>query len=116
MIKTFSLTLNLLLGCSIVLIAQDNTKGYYKDLFVDGGIYLTSRNNLPAARFLNLSMEAFICSPQEVDNKVYYNHSDSLLQEQISRRAAALQDDLHQWRKILETCPDCWPGREQTCQ
>ena len=83
MIKTFSLTLSLLLGCSIVLIAQDNTKGYYKDLFVDGGIYLTSRNDLPAARFLNLSMEAFICSPQEVDNKVYYNHSDSLLQEQI---------------------------------
>ena len=34
------------------LSAQDNTKGYYKDLFVDGGITLTSRNDLPAAVYL----------------------------------------------------------------
>ena len=32
-----------------MLHAQDNSKGYYKDLFVDGGISLTSRDKLPAA-------------------------------------------------------------------
>lgn len=32
---------------------------YYKDIFMDGGIYLTSRKTLPAADYLNLQMEYF---------------------------------------------------------
>ena len=39
-----------------------NDKGYYKDIFMDSGIGVTSRKDLPAARFLNLQMEAFISS------------------------------------------------------
>ena len=83
MTKVSTLVLSFFMGGVLALEAQDNTKGYYKDLFVDGGIFLTSRNDLPAARFMNLSMECFLCSPQEVGNNVYYNHTDSLLQEQL---------------------------------
>lgn len=32
---------------------------YYKDIFMDGGIYLTSRRSLPAAKHLNLSIETY---------------------------------------------------------
>jgi hypothetical protein len=32
-------------------------QGYYKDIFMDGGVDLTSRQNLPAQAYLNLSME-----------------------------------------------------------
>ena len=34
-------------------------RGYYKDVFMDGGIYLTSRRTLPATDFLGLSLEFF---------------------------------------------------------
>ncbi|MBQ9137969.1 MAG: hypothetical protein IJX65_04975 [Alistipes sp.] len=33
--------------------------GYYKELFMDGGIHLTSRRKLPAARALGIDMEFF---------------------------------------------------------
>ena len=36
--------------------------GYYKDVFMDSGIHLEGRRDLPATRFLGLSMEAFIAS------------------------------------------------------
>ena len=39
-----------------------NDKGYYKDIFMDSGIGVTSRKDLPVARYLGLSMEAFISS------------------------------------------------------
>lgn len=39
--------------------ANVKARGYYKDLFMDGGIHLTSRTTLPAATFLGLSMEYF---------------------------------------------------------
>ena len=41
-----------------MLHAQDNSKGYYKDLFVDGGISLTSRDKLPAAERLGMQEAA----------------------------------------------------------
>ena len=40
-------------------------QGYYKDLFMDGGILLTSRTTLPAANTLGLSMEYFASSATE---------------------------------------------------
>ena len=61
------------------LSAQDNTKGYYKDLFVDGGITLTSRNDLPAAVYLQLSMESFLCEAQ----KTTFSPADTLMQRQL---------------------------------
>ena len=39
-----------------------NDKGNYKDIFMDSGIGVTSRKDLPVARYLGLSMEAFISS------------------------------------------------------
>lgn len=40
--------------------AATNDKGYYKDILMDSGIGLTSRVDLPAARYLNLQMETII--------------------------------------------------------
>ncbi len=37
--------------------------GYYKDVFMDSGIHMVDRKDLPAVRFLGLSMEAFIAAP-----------------------------------------------------
>ena len=45
---------------SLFLYAQNNTKGYYKDVFVDGGMRLSSRADLPSARVLRLQMEVFM--------------------------------------------------------
>lgn len=37
--------------------------GYYKDVFMDSGIYMIDRHDLPATHFLGLSMEKFIAAP-----------------------------------------------------
>lgn len=42
---------------------KKNTCGYYKDAFMDSGIYMVDRDDLPATRFLGLSMETFIAAP-----------------------------------------------------
>lgn len=51
---------------------------YYKDLFMDGGIYLTSRKTLPAANYLDLDMEYFISRNDDDD---YVVVEDSLYQQ-----------------------------------
>ena len=42
--------------------AQESRCGYYKDVFMDSGIHLEGRRDLPAARFLGLSMETFVAA------------------------------------------------------
>ena len=42
---------------------KKNSCGYYKDVFMDSGIYMVDRDDLPATRFLGLSMETFIAAP-----------------------------------------------------
>ena len=42
---------------------KKNTCGYYKDVFMDSGIHMIDRSDLPATRFLGLSMETFIAAP-----------------------------------------------------
>lgn len=42
---------------------KKNSCGYYKDVFMDSGIYMINRDDLPATRFLGLSMETFIAAP-----------------------------------------------------
>lgn len=42
--------------------AQKNSSGYYKDVFMDSGIHLEGRRDLPATRFLGLSMETFVAA------------------------------------------------------
>ena len=42
---------------NVALQGQSRKSGYYKDLFMDGGIGLNEYDDLPAAKFLNLTME-----------------------------------------------------------
>lgn len=51
-------------------------EGYYKDLFMDGGVYLTSRTDLPAAEYLGLSMEYLATSDQAIQNEILLGNSD----------------------------------------
>ncbi|MBQ7622355.1 MAG: hypothetical protein IJS66_01275 [Bacteroidales bacterium] len=58
--------LTLLLLAPTAVPAQEavsRTPGYYKDLYMDGGINLTSRKRLYAAEALGLSMEAYYSAP-----------------------------------------------------
>ena len=53
----------LLLITSTLSYAQEKNRcGYYKDVFMDSGIHLEGRRDLPAARFLDLSMETFVAA------------------------------------------------------
>ena len=52
--------------------------GYYKDIFMDGGIALTSRKDLPSSKFLGLEMEYFASA---ADDKL--TQKDTLIQANI---------------------------------
>ena len=54
------------------------SRGFYKDIFMDGGISLTSRQTLPASNFLNVSMEFFASSSNDE-----LTQTDTLLQSNI---------------------------------
>jgi len=58
--------------------ADVSSRGYYKDLFMDGGIYLTSRTTLPSADYLNISMEFFASN-----GTGKFTATDTLIQDQI---------------------------------
>jgi len=47
--------------------AQD---GFFKDVFMDGGINITSRKDLPSARFLGLSIEAYYSAPHKAPSQL----------------------------------------------
>lgn len=42
--------------------AQIKSKGFYKDLWMDGGVELIAKTDLAAARLLDLSMEKLVCT------------------------------------------------------
>lgn len=52
------------------VFCQTRTEGFYKDLFMDGGVNLTSRTSLPAADSLGLSMEYIATSYITVQSSV----------------------------------------------
>lgn len=68
------------LQCVIVLLmpvlfinniyCQRGTEGYYKDLFMDGGVNLTSKTYLPAANYLGLSMEYLATASSAIQSSV----------------------------------------------
>ena len=62
---------------------SDNTKGFYKDLFVDGGINVSSRDYLPSARFMQLQWESFLCTAQKGRDTTTYSAIDTLMQRQF---------------------------------
>ncbi|MCQ2164037.1 MAG: BPL-N domain-containing protein [Bacteroidales bacterium] len=65
---------------SLTSTGQNRADGFYKDIFMDSGIYLTSRVDLPAARFLNMSMEEFV-STSHKDTTTSLSAIDTLLQK-----------------------------------
>ncbi len=51
-------------------------EGFFKDIFMDGGVSLTSRITLPAAELLGLSMEFIATSTQSTQNNVMVSNSN----------------------------------------
>ena len=58
--------LSLLIAALVALtLMPDASAQYYKDLFMDGGINITSRVDLPSARYLGLSWERYYSAPHK---------------------------------------------------
>ncbi len=53
-----------------------STEGYYKVLFMDGGINLTSKTDLPAAEYLDISMEHLATGDTDTQSYVMISNSD----------------------------------------
>lgn len=58
-------------------------RGYYRDIFMDGGISVSSRTTLPSATALNLTMDYFTCSPHKLNGKSAYNAADTIVQQEL---------------------------------
>ncbi len=71
------------LMCTVAVSAQERQKGFYKDLFMDSGIMLTSRADLPAARLADLSMESFVSTAHSYTEKYSFTDADTILQNQL---------------------------------
>lgn len=71
--------------------------GYYKDVFMDGGIYLTSRRTLPAADFLGLQLDFFASAANNELTKV-----DTLLQHKIFTGS---EEDVNGWLLYPDGAP-----------
>lgn len=87
--KTRNLCLAALMACSMATTAQNNNYGYYKDIFMDSGIRLNSRHDLPVSRFLGLSIENFVSATHSPDMLTL---RDTLLQREI---LVGCEDDLN---------------------
>jgi len=72
--------------CSILIVeiqAQTRQKGFYKDLFMDSGMMLTSRVDLPSARLAGFTMESFISTPHSYTEKYSFTDADTIMQAQL---------------------------------
>ena len=59
------------------------SRGYYKEVFMDGGIALTSRYSLSAAKFLGVEMEYFAsAAKRQSDTEGYPTANQHLLRLQ----------------------------------
>ena len=63
--------------------AQDNARGYYKDIFMDSGIMLTSRRDLPVTELLGLSMEAFVSTKHSYTEPYKFTPVDTIRQREL---------------------------------
>lgn len=66
-----------LLAASATSISAQGNRGYYKDVFMDSGIRVTSREDLPTARSLGYPMEMFIST------SIDFTAVDTLLQNEV---------------------------------
>jgi len=58
--------------------SAQESRGFYKDLFMDSGVRLTSTRDLPSARLLGLSMEMFVAADKGKETKI-----DSIMQANL---------------------------------
>jgi len=84
-IKVIVVQIMVFLLAGNVAFAQQ-TEGYYKDLFMDGGVGLTSRTSLYAADGLGLSMEYLATSDEDIQSMVMISNEN---------------DANHDWRSPL---------------
>lgn len=80
MTNLHSIKLNIIL--TILMTVSINSlfsQGFYKDIYMDGGIKLTSREDLPAARRLNLSIEHFVTGKDTPESPL--THQDTVMQQ-----------------------------------
>ena len=68
---------------TLAVAAQDHTRGYYKDIFMDSGIMLTSRTDLPVTELLGLSMEAFVSTQHASSPPQHFTRTDTLRQHEL---------------------------------
>ena len=68
---------------SISLGAQNPARGYYKDVYMDSGIMLTSRTDLPVTNLLGLSMEAFVSTKHSYTDPYKFTQADTLIQRAL---------------------------------
>ena len=74
-----------------------HNQGYYKDVFMDGGVYLTSRTTLPATDFLGISLDYFASAANKELTKV-----DTLIQHKIF---TGCEEDTNGWLLYPDGAP-----------
>ena len=72
-------------------------RGYYKDVFMDGGIALSSRKNLPATDYLGLTLDFFASAKSDE-----LSPTDTLLQNNIF---AGSKEDTNGWLLYPDGAP-----------
>ena len=72
-------------------------RGFYKDVFMDGGCYLTSRTSLPATDYLGISLEYFASAENSKLTK-----TDTLIQHKIFTGS---EEDTNGWLLYPDGAP-----------
>lgn len=67
----------------LAIASVSGAQGYYKDIFMDSGIYLTSRTDLPSAKALGLSMEKFVSASHKAADSTKITRVDTLIQTML---------------------------------
>jgi glutamine amidotransferase-like uncharacterized protein len=106
-LKTLMVGALIAVSCPTELVAKQNEKackevlsrgaGYYKEVFMDAGIYLTSRTTLYASELLGASMECFSSADKTELTKV-----DTLLQTKIM---CGSEEDTNGWLLYPDGAP-----------
>ena len=72
-----------LMATMLPALGQDNTRGYYKDVFMDSGIMLTSYRELPVTEMLGLTLEMFVSTKHSYTQNYKFTPTDTLRQREL---------------------------------
>jgi len=81
---------------------SDETEGFYKDLFMSGGVNLSSRRTLPAAESLGLCYEYYAGKDRSKQNEILCGSSDDV-------NGVLLYPDGQPRFRMVYTLPNCLP-------